>query len=95
MGVQAGAQVENLCQAHILLGRPVRGEGQAENRLTGLHQAPATTLHAIQHKIQGRGGELTVATESCQGGWREGRKGQAELSEGFFFFGHTAQLVGY
>lgn len=27
-----------------------------------------------------------MATEGCQGGWGEGRKGQAELSEVFFFF---------
>lgn len=65
MGVQAEAQLENLCQAHILLGCPVGGGGMGReevNRVQPGTQHPNSMpsgQHCIQCKIQSRGGELS------------------------------------
>lgn len=58
IGVQAGAQLENLCQAHIFLGRPVgRGgmSGEQVNRIQPGTRHPHPMPeghHSIQYKIQ-------------------------------------------
>lgn len=56
MGVQAEAQLENLCQAHILLGCPVGGAGTGReevNRVQPGTQHP-NSMPQGHHSIQSR-----------------------------------------
>lgn len=80
IGVQAGAQLENLCQAHILLGCPVGGGRAGREQVNRIqpgtchpHSMPKGH-HSIQYKIHSRGAwgaQLpTVASAGCRAvGW--------------------------
>lgn len=48
MGVQAEAQLENLCQAHILLGGPVGGGGMGREEVKGYNQVPDTQTPCLR-----------------------------------------------
>lgn len=53
MGVRAEAQLENLSQAHILLGRPVGGGGMGREEVNRVQCNDLTSLYLMPSSLQG------------------------------------------